>query len=230
MSSLDGSHVLVFGATGGLGAPLAKALAGQGATLTLSARSAERLAAVAAELGDAVVGTVPGDLTMPDAARSVVEAATADGRALDGVVFAAGVVAFGAVTDLDDDALDAVLLLNLVAPIRVARAAIPKMGRGAFFATISAITAERPTAGMAAYSASKAAVTAFDAALGHELRRTGIRVLDIRPPHTETGLAGRPIAGTAPALGKGKQPTAVADRIVRALLDDEKDLPSGAFG
>ena len=53
---------------------------------------------------------------------------------------------------------------------------------------------------MAAYSASKAALTAFDRVARLEARRRDIRVIDIRPPHTETGLAGRPIAGSAPKL------------------------------
>lgn len=82
---------------------------------------------------------------------------------------------------------------------------------------------------MAAYSASKAGLTGFDGALAHELRRQKVRVLDVRPPHTETGLAGRPIAGRAPALGQGLDPDAVAARVVQAIEDDERDLPASSF-
>jgi len=53
--------------------------------------------------------------------------------------------------------------------------------------------------------------------------------VDIRPPHTETGLAQRPLSGTAPHLPQGLDPQQVADRIVSALRDGEKDLPSTAF-
>jgi cyclic-di-GMP-binding biofilm dispersal mediator protein len=102
-------------------------------------------------------------------------------------------------------------------------------GLSPFACTISAVVAEQPVAGMAAYSASKAAVTAFDAAVARELRRSGIRVLDARPPHTETGLASRPVAGQAPALPRGLEPQAVAQRIVTALLDGERDLPAASF-
>ncbi|MCU0266703.1 MAG: SDR family NAD(P)-dependent oxidoreductase, partial [Actinomycetia bacterium] len=94
----------------------------------------------------------------------------------------------------------------------------------------SAVVAEHPTAGMAAYSASKAALTAHDVAVGRELRRAGIRVVDARPPHTQTGLAQRPLAGTAPRLPAGLAPDAVAARVVAAIEDDERDLPSAAFG
>ena len=82
---------------------------------------------------------------------------------------------------------------------------------------------------MAAYGAAKAGLTAFDAALATELRRRRIRVLDVRPPHTETGLATRPVAGDAPRLPEGLAPEAVAERLIRALVGDARDVPSAAF-
>ena len=54
-------------------------------------------------------------------------------------------------------------------------------------------------------------------------------MIDIRPPHTETGLAGRPIAGQPPKLPPGLDPGDVARRIVDALAGDEIDLPTDAF-
>ncbi|MDP4715540.1 MAG: SDR family NAD(P)-dependent oxidoreductase [Candidatus Nanopelagicales bacterium] len=86
-----------------------------------------------------------------------------------------------------------------------------------------------PQPGMAVYSASKAALAAYDAAAARELRREGIRLIDARPPHTETGLADRPLAGTAPRLPTGLAADAVAQRIVDAIHLGEKDLPSSAF-
>jgi len=228
VTDLGSAHVLVLGATGGLGGPIARRLAAAGARLTISSRDAARLEAIAAELGSAVVTTVTADLTRPDGPASVVRAAT-DGAPLTGVVNAAGVVAFGAVENLDDDTLDEVLLLDLVAPVRLARAAIGVLPEGGFLVQVSAVVAEKAMPGMAAYSAAKAGLTAFDAALASELRRRRIRVLDVRPPHTETGLATRPVAGEAPRLPQGLSPDAVAERIVRALADDERDLPSTAF-
>jgi NAD(P)-dependent dehydrogenase (short-subunit alcohol dehydrogenase family) len=244
VTDLASAHVLVLGATGGLGAAIARELAAAGARLTLSGRDEGRLAALAAELGDAVVVTVPSDLTRPEGPASVVRAAVDAGAStrsasapdsqrptpiLTGVVNAAGVVAFGAVEDLDDDTLDDVLLLDLVAPIRLARAALGVLPEGGFLVQVSAVVAERAMPGMAAYSAAKAGLTAFDAALATELRRRRIRVLDVRPPHTETGLTTRAIAGEPPRLPQGLTPETVAQRIVRALRDDERDLPSSAF-
>lgn len=228
MTDLAGARVLVVGATGGLGAPITRRLTEAGATVWLSARSADRLDALAAELGDSVAGTTTADLRLPGSADEIVAAAAADG-ALTGVVLAAGVVAFGDVADLDDDVLDDLLLLNLIGPIRTVRAAMPHLAEGGFVAQLSAVVAERPMAGMAAYSASKAGLTAFGAAAGAELRRRKVRLIDVRPPHTETGLADRPIAGTAPRLKDGLDPDAVAERVVRAIVDGERTLGSDAF-
>ena len=228
MTDLSGARVLVLGATGGLGSPIARRLADAGAQLWLSSRSADRLGVLAAELGDAVAGTTAADLRLPGAADQVVAEASAAGP-LRGVVLAAGVVAFGDVVDLDDDVLDDLLLLNLIGPIRTIRAAAPHLTDGGFVVQLSAVVAERPMAGMAAYSASKAGLTAFGAAAGAELRRRKVRLVDVRPPHTETGLADRPLAGTAPRLKDGLAPDAVAERIVRAIVDGERVLGSDAF-
>jgi short-subunit dehydrogenase len=62
-----------------------------------------------------------------------------------------------------------------------------------------------------------------------ELRRQQIDVIDARPPHTETGLADRPLAGVAPKLPTGLDPDTVAARIVSAIKDGERDLPVESF-
>ena len=62
-----------------------------------------------------------------------------------------------------------------------------------------------------------------------EVRRSGIRVIDARPGHTETELSRHPIAGETPKFPTGLEPAAVAQRIVEAIAGDEKDLPSTAF-
>lgn len=232
MASFDlaGSSVIVTGASGGIGRALADALAGRGARLTLTARHADRLAEVAATLpvaaGDVV--TVAADLTAPGAPDEVVAAALAAHGTLDGVVNAAGAVAFGPLADTDDDVLEALFALNVLAPLRTVRAALPHLADG-FVVNLSAVVAEQPVAGMVAYSATKGALTAADTALARELRRDRVHVLDARPPHTETGLAGRPIAGTAPTLPTGLDPAAVAVTIVDALTAGARAVPASAF-
>jgi cyclic-di-GMP-binding biofilm dispersal mediator protein len=118
---------------------------------------------------------------------------------------------------------------NALLPIMLAQAALRAMPDGAAIVNISGIVAENNVAGMAAYGASKAAVRAFDEAFAREARRVGVRVLDARPPHTETGLAGRAIEGAAPGMPPGRDPAEIARVIVGAIEAGTRDLPSGAF-
>ncbi|RFA13622.1 hypothetical protein B7R22_13300 [Subtercola boreus] len=227
MTNLEGAVVLVLGASGGLGGRIASRLSDAGATVVRAARNPVTLAGPDAFLAD---------LRAPEAADSLLlAAAAAHPEHLDGIVIAAGAVAFGPVGELDDETLDALFAVNTTAPIRLIRGALPRLAESAaadrspFIVTISGIVAESPTAGMAAYSASKAGLAAFVQAASRELRRAGVRVLDARPGHTETELSRHPLAGTAPAFPAGLDPDAVADRIVQAIVANEKDLPSSAF-
>lgn len=229
MTDLSGRRILVTGATGGLGALIARELSAQGAQLVLSARTAEGLQAVGL---DAEMFSL--DLAVPGAAGALIDAVTAGG-ALDGIVIAHGVVAFGPAAELTDETLATLMALNVTVPIQLIRAAVPALtaskaaGNEPFIVTIAGVVADSPTAGMAAYSASKAALNSFVSAISRELRREGIRVLDARPPHTETGLASRPIAGMAPTMPQGLEPELVAARIVAAIVNNEKDVPTAAF-
>jgi len=223
--SLEGASVVVTGASGGIGRHIARQLADAGARLTLVARDRNALESLGL---DATL--VSADLRDADTGRAIVGAAIAANTRLDGLVNAAGVVAFGSLVDTDDDVIEDLFLTNVLGPLWLMRAAIPALteSRG-FIANISAVVAEQPLAGMAAYAASKAALTAADRALARELRAAGISVTDARPPHTETGLADRPIAGTAPRLREGLQPDAVARRIVAAIISGEREIPAEAF-
>jgi short-subunit dehydrogenase len=225
MTDLAGAVVLVVGATGGLGSRLASQLETAGATVVRSSRSSN------AEFPDSLVA----DLRETVDVNSIVQRAVALHGRLDGVVIAAGVVAFGPASELTDATLDELAATNTTAPIRILRAAHPFLTAAAasggqpFAVTFSGVVAESPTAGLAAYSASKAGLAAFVAAASREYRRSGIRLVDARPGHTGTGLAEHPIAGKAPAFGAALDPDAVAARIVRAIAEGERDLPSSAF-
>ena len=222
---LTGRSVLIAGATGGLGSEIAAELAARGARLTLVARNEQRLS----ELG--VRGhRVALDLRDPAACSAAIDAAVTHAGRLDVVVNAVGVVAFGPVDELSVDAMEELFLPNTFVPIMLAKAALAVMSEGGVIVNISGVIAEQALPGMAAYGASKAAVRSFDEALGREARRRRIRVIDARPPHTETGLAMRPIAGHAPKMPQGLDPRSVAATIVAAIVGDTTDLPSTAFG
>lgn len=223
--AIDGASVLVAGASGGLGTALATELHGRGATLTLVGRDRERLDGVPVPGARVVL-----DLRTPDACRAAVEAAVEQAGRLDAVVNAVGVVAFGPVAELSSDVMEELFLTNTFVPMMLAVAALPRISAGGVLVNLSGVVAEQNLPGMAAYGASKAAVRSFDEALSREARRSRIRVLDARPPHTETGLAGRPIAGAAPRMPVGLEPRRVAVVICDAIERGATDLPGGAFG
>lgn len=216
--------VLIAGATGGLGSAIAKNLAARGATLTLVSRDVDRLAAL-----DVPGHRIPLDLRDPDACREAVRIAHERGGGLDVVVNAVGVVAFGPVEDLSVDVVEELFITNTFLPIFLAQAALGALAAGGVLVNISGVIAEQNLPGMAAYGASKAATRSFDEALAREARRKKIRVIDARPPHTETGLATRPVAGTAPRMPVGLAPDDVAATICDAIMSDVSDLPSSAF-
>jgi cyclic-di-GMP-binding biofilm dispersal mediator protein len=221
---LHGKRVLLAGATGGLGRSIGTELVRRGATLTLVSRNAERLAAA-----DLPGERVALDLRSPDACTAAVAAAISHHGTLDIVVNAVGVVAFGTMDELSIDTMEELFLTNTFVPIMLAKAALPVLRTGGAIVNISGVIAETNLPGMAAYGASKAAVRSFDQALAREARRRNVRVIDARPPHTETGLADHPIEGTAPRMPAGLAPEHVATVICDALEAGTADLPSTAF-
>ncbi len=224
MPILSGASVVVLGATGGLGSAIAALAAERGASLTLVGRDQQRLGSLG------VPGTkVAVDLRVPESADVVLDAAIAAQGSIDVVINATGVVAFGAVEDLEVDVLEELFLTNTFIPFFVARAALGRLSEGGMLVNISGVIAEQNLPGMAAYGASKAALHAFSDAFAREARRKKIKVLDARPGHTETGLAQRAIAGEAPPFPAGLDPLHVATVIVDAIEANTKDLPSSAF-
>lgn len=224
-SDLTNASILIAGASGGIGSALAAELSQRGARLALLARDADRLAALP------VAGLrIPTDIRCAEACARAVQQVLDEHGAIDGVINAAGVVAFGPLADTGDDVLETMFATNVVGPLRLVRAALPHMKTG-FVVNITAIVVERPMPGMVTYCATKGALASATAALRLEVGLQGkaITVIDARPPHTETGLAGRPIAGRAPRLPKGLDPSQVARRIVEAIEAGETEIPSQAF-
>lgn len=224
---LTDQRVLVLGGSGVLGAAVGAELAQRGARVLLAGRDAMRLRQRAGEIGPDVPSVIF-DMRNAAHAAHVVETSAAQLGGLDGIVNAAGVVAFGPLSELSDAVLDELVATDLVGPLRVARAALPHIEDG-FIVNITGVVAEQPVASMAAYSAVKAGLSAASSALGRELRRRGIRVLDARPPHTETGLAHRSIAGEAPAMPPGLDPAHVARTVIDGLVEGRRELPAEAF-
>lgn len=216
---LIGKKIVIVGATGILGSQLASQLSQAGAVVSAVVRDAAALDS--AVISQHAIADITDSVALTNALASLAP--------FDGVINAAGVVAFGPVAELDDVTLQQLFAINTIAPIVMLREGSRHISEGGFFANISAVVAQQPMAGMAAYSASKAGIWGAMTGAARELRRQQIDVIDIRPPHTETGLANRPIAGVAPKLPQGLEPSVVAARIVKAIIDGERDLPVEAF-
>ncbi len=208
----------MIGVNGGLGAPIADALRSRGATVVGTART-DGAADIALDIRDATAGD-----------RLVREVLGWHGR-LDGVIVASGIVAFGDLTETDDVVDEELMLTNALGPLWLARRVAPVLAEHqGFLAAITGVVAQAPQPGMAPYTASKAALSAGLAAVRREFRRRKITVVEISPPHTETGLATRPLAGTAPTFPDGLAPAAVAERVVSAIEGNETVVLADAFG
>jgi cyclic-di-GMP-binding biofilm dispersal mediator protein len=209
---------VIAGGTGGLGSALRKELETKGCVVVSISR---------ANISDP--SHITADLRSPEAATSAVAEVIARHGSVDIVINAMGVVAFGPINTTSVDTVEELFLTNTFGHVFLMQAALQNMKTGSVLVGISGVIAEQNLPGMSVYGASKAATRSFNEALAREARRSGVRVIDARPPHTETGLASRAIAGTPPKFPAGLDPAQVARRIVQAIADGETDLPSGAF-
>lgn len=231
MSELSQRKILIVGATGAFGSAFSSQLAARGATIVATAsgpESAHRLPTVAAQKHFL-------DLADGRQVEQLVAELEANSETLDGVILASGLVAFGSIAETPASIVEQLLTVNYLGQASLIGKLMPlliksaEQSREPFVVSISGVIAESPMANMAAYSASKTALHGYATAAARELRRAGIRWIDARPGHTESGLAGRAIFGQAPTFGAGLETDAVVRRIIEAIASDEKDLPSSSF-
>ena len=231
MENLRGKTILVLGGSGALGSLLTSRISALGAQVMATTTNNDRGAHIPSVASPRLLL----DLENPASIEVLVTYLIQSAAQIDGIVNATGVVAFGPASELSASTLAKLSAVNFTGPVTLISGLLPALrasataGNEPFILNISGVVAESPMAGLAAYSATKAGLWAFGQALTREVRKDGIRVIDARPGHTETGLATRAIAGTAPAFPTGMTPESVADRIIRAILGGETDLPSTAF-
>ncbi|MGW5782024.1 SDR family NAD(P)-dependent oxidoreductase [Streptomyces sp. NPDC003863] len=225
---LNGARVLVAGASGFLGGAITAELVGRGARAALAGRDPSRLARAAQVYPG--IPTALFDAYDPRSCAWVVDRASASLGGLDAVVVAFGSVAFGRAGQVGDEIAEHLVAVNYLAPVAFFRAALGVLERGSAIAAVTGAVAERPQPGMADYSASKAALSAWLDAVRREARSAGVGVLEIRPGHLDTGFADRPVAGTAPPLPKGGDPREVAVAVADALAADAELLRSDPAG
>ncbi len=190
--ALEGQVALVTGAGRGIGRAIAEALAREGAAVVLAARSRQQLAEAAAAIrsGGGRALAVPTDVTQDAAVEALVELAVAELGRVDILVTAAGVASFGPVAATKPADWDAMLTVNLRAVMVQCRAVLPVMlhQRRGTILNVASVAAQRPIAGAAAYSATKAGVVAWSRVLAEELRAEGVRVGVLLPGAVDTPL------------------------------------------
>jgi 3-oxoacyl-[acyl-carrier protein] reductase len=184
MGALDGKVALVTGASGGIGAAVARALHDEGAAVGLLSRRGDDLGL---ERGLGVVCDVSD--------RAAVFAATEEvvgrfGR-LDIVVANAGVGAYGPFLELDPDQLEAMIDVNLKGTLYTAAATLPHLleAGGGDFVALASVAGVRAFRGEAVYNASKFGQVGFTRALDLELRERGVRATCICPGGVNTDFA-----------------------------------------
>jgi NADP-dependent 3-hydroxy acid dehydrogenase YdfG len=197
---LNGTVALVTGASSGIGAAAALALAEEGAAVALVARRSDRLDALADKIrgagGTALV--LAGDVTVEEQARETVERTVAELGRLDTLINNAGVMLLGPAVDAPMEEWRRMVEVNLLGLLYCAHAALPHLLSAAGddprhvadLVNISSVAGRVARSGSGVYNATKHGVGAFSEALRQEVTRRHVRVSLVEPGGTDTELSG----------------------------------------
>ncbi|MFI9411431.1 SDR family NAD(P)-dependent oxidoreductase [Nocardia gamkensis] len=240
MSDTERRHAVVVGGASGIGAAIARALAADGATVTVADRHADQAHELARALGsDHDAARV--DVTDEDSVRELFETVRATRGRFDIAVNSAGISAAGAVTDLPAEKFRRVVDVCLTGAFLVVKHAARAMQAGGVVISLSSLNARQPGTGMAAYCSAKAGLAMLTQVAALELAPRGIRVNAIAPGIVMTpltspsmsvpGLEDDYLANTP--LGRPGTPEEIADAAVyvaRAawLTGETIDINGGA--
>jgi cyclic-di-GMP-binding biofilm dispersal mediator protein len=163
MSELQGRQILVVGASGAFGNEFCTQLEAAGAKVIGTARNADSASRLQPQLEQRLLL----NLEDPQSIQTLATYLTASQTTIDGIVLASGLVAFGSVAETSAAVLQRLTQVNTLGQIDLVQQLLPALvqstaaGRSPFVVSISGVIAERPMAGLSAYSASKAALHAY---------------------------------------------------------------------
>ena len=233
---LSQTHVVLTGASRAIGRELVDVLAARGARLSLIARNGEALTQIVADLGDDRAGAFPCDLGDAAAIDGLVADIESARGPVDVLINNAGLDHTGAFRAMTASQLRAVFGVNLVATAELCRQVVPGMidrDRG-HIVNVSSIAGSLASAGVIAYSATKAGVNQFTAGLRAELRgtRVGTTLVEIGPAATQMMDSLRAYGPTAASVRRLERfglapeldPHAVAEAMAGAIAADRLHL------
>ncbi len=224
---LGGRHVLLTGATGGLGRAIARELASHGARLLLTGRRSVALDDLADELGRGARGLAV-DLGRP----GDVEHLAAEAGQVDVLVANAALPGSGRLASFEPAQIDAALDVNLRAPMQLARALSPAMverGRGQLV-FVSSLSGKAATTGSSVYSATKFALRGFSLALRSELAGTGVGVSCVFPGFIRGAGMFHESGTVLPWFAGTKTPEDVGRAVARAIERDLAEVDVAPLG
>lgn len=189
MFSLEGKNALVTGATGGIGEAIARVLHAQGATVSLSGTRAEKLEALAADLGERAFVT-PANLSDRGAVDALLPLAEEKMGSVDVLVNNAGITRDNIFMRMKDEEWDQVLEVNLSSGFRLCRAAIKGMmkRRSGRIIGITSVVGVTGNPGQVNYAAAKAGMIGMYKSLAREVASRNITVNTIAPGFIETAM------------------------------------------
>jgi 3-oxoacyl-[acyl-carrier protein] reductase len=222
MSNLSGKVAVVTGASKGIGAAIAKALAAEGAAVVVNYASSEAGAnAVVADItkagGKALAAG--GDVSKPAGAQGIIDAAVKKFGRLDILVNNSGVYQFDAIEQVTEENFHRMFNINVLGTLLSTQAALKHMNAGASIINIGSVVSELTPPSSAVYTATKASIDAITGVLSKELGPRKIRVNSINPGVVETegtrsaGIIGSDFEKGAVAqtpLGRTGQPGDIA--------------------
>lgn len=219
MFKLTGKKALVTGATGGLGAEIARALHQQGAHIVISGTKREKLEELARELKERV-SIIPCDLGNAESTQRLIPETEAALGGLDIVVNNAGLTQDGLMLRMNDDQWSRVLEVNLTSVFRLSRDAIKGMmkQRSGRIINITSVVGVTGNAGQANYAASKAGIIGLSKSLAAEVATRGITVNCIAPGFIESPMT---------AILNDNQREKILNSIPQGNIGSPKDIAAG---
>ena len=190
MFDLSGRRALITGASGGIGAGIAKALHAQGATVALSGTREAVLQKLADELGGERTAVVACNLGDPDAVDGLIPRVTEALGGLDILINNAGLTRDGLAMRMKDEDWQTVLDVNLTAGFKLAKGALRGMTKARFgrIIGITSVVGVTGNPGQANYAASKAGMIGMSKALAGEVGARGVTVNCVAPGFIETAM------------------------------------------